>query len=158
MTTDAEVFDALKYHFIEVDGNGTRRYYDSTGQLHRDDGPAVEYADGVTAWYQNNLLHRTDGPAVEWKNGGEEWWQNGQLHRIDGPAIISERGDKYWYQNNRLHRTDGPAIEYANGTKSWHINGYPLTEDEFLAATQPVVEMTVADVEKLVGKRVKIVK
>jgi hypothetical protein len=33
-----------------------------------------------------------------------------------------------------------------------------LTEAEFLATTQPVVEMTVADVEKLVGKRVKIVK
>ena len=40
----------------------------------------------------------------------------------------------------------------------WFINGEELTEAEFLAATQPVVEMTVADVEKLLGKRVKIIK
>ena len=47
---------------------------------------------------------------------------------------------------------------YANGSKAWYINDTAMTEAEFLAATQPTVEMTVADVEKLVGKRVKIVK
>ena len=57
-----------------------------------------------------------------------------------------------------LHRENGPAIEYANGSKEWYINGKELTETEFLAATQPVVEMTVADIEKLPGKRVKIIK
>lgn len=80
------------------------------------------------------------------------------LHRENGHAIEYTTGDKFWYQNGDLHRTDGPAIEYANGTKRWYINGVPMTEDEFLAATQPVVEMTVADVEKLLGKRVKIIK
>ena len=98
--TNADVYKALKYN-ITIDRVGTRRYYDSTGQLHRDDGPAVEYADGVTAWYQNNLLHRTDGPAVEWKNGGEEWWQNGQLHRVDGPAVIQYNGRKFWYLHDK---------------------------------------------------------
>ena len=79
-------------------------------------------------------------------------------HRENGPAVEYATGDKRWYQNGDLHRTDGPAIEYASGTKRWYINGDHLTEAKFLAATQPVVEMTVADVEKLLGKRVKIIK
>lgn len=93
--------------------------------------------------------------------GATRWYKDAKCtiyHRENGPAIIDHCGNKYWCQNDRVHRTDGPAIEHADGTKYWYINGYPLTEDEFLAATQPVVEMTVADVEKLVGKRVKIVK
>ena len=49
---EQEVFDALKYR-IEVDTRGTRWYYNSANQLHRDDGPAIEYSDGVKPWYIN---------------------------------------------------------------------------------------------------------
>lgn len=76
MPSDAALYEALKYR-VEVDKFGTRRYYNRAGQRHREDGPAVEYADGVTAWYQNNLLHRVDGPAVEYANGSKEWYING---------------------------------------------------------------------------------
>ena len=127
--SEQDVFDILKYR-IEVDARGTRWYYNSAGQLHRE-----------------------NGPAVEWDNGAKRWYQNGQLHRTDGPAIIWSDGVKEWYQNGQRHRTDGPAVEWWDGGKSWYINGKKLTETEFLAATQPVVELTVADVEKLVGKR-----
>ena len=48
--------------------------------------------------------------------------------------------------------------ENANGRKEWCVNDKRLTEAEFLAATQPAVEMTEADIEKLLGKRVKIIK
>ena len=94
--------------------------------------------EGTTWWHKDakcTILHRTGAPAIEWASGA-----------------------KSWYQNGLLHRTDGPAIERADGYKFWYINGVYMTEAEFLAATQPVVEMTVADVEKLVGKRVKIIK
>ena len=93
---------------------------------------------GTTRWHKDakcTVLHREDGPAIEWCDG-----------------------DKRWHQNGLLHRTDGPAIEYANGGKYWYINDERMTEAEFLAATQPVVELTVADIEKLLGKRVKIIK
>ena len=116
---------------------------------------------GTTRWYQDakrTILHRENGPAVVFINGYKEWYQNGQLHRTDGPAIEWARGRKDWFINGLRHRTDGPAVEYPDGDKAWYINGEELTEAEFLAATQPVVELTVADVEKLVGKRVKIVK
>ena len=116
---------------------------------------------GNSRWYKDarcKVLHRENGPAVVCTNGHKEWWQNGLLHRIDGPAIEWWDGDKRWYQNGQRHRIDGPAVMYANGSKAWYINDKAMTEAEFLAATQPTVEMTVAEVEKLVGKRVKIIK
>ena len=71
------VFDALKYR-VEVDTCGTRCYFNNANQLHRTDGPAIEYADGYKAWYQNGLRHRTDGPAVEYSDGDKEWYINGE--------------------------------------------------------------------------------
>ena len=109
------VFDALRYR-IEDDEDGTRRYYNGTGQLHRENGPAVEWADGTRYWYQNGQLHRTDGPAIEWNDGG-----------------------KGWHQNDQLHRTDGPAIEWADGRKRWYINGEELSEEEFNRAVKAYV-------------------
>ena len=116
---------------------------------------------GNSHWYKGakcTVLHRENGPAVDCTNGHKEWWQNDQLHRIDGPAIEWRDGDKRWFQNGQRHRIDGPAVMYANGSKAWYINDNAMSEAEFLAATQPTVEMTVADIEKLVGKRVKIIK
>ena len=126
---------AIKKYCIEVDVSGNRYHRNNAGELHKTDGPAVKYFNGDRVWYQYGQLHRIDGPAIERVNGHKEWWQNGKLHRIDGPAVVFEDGDNYWY-----------------------INGKRMTEAEFLAATQPAVELTVADVEKLLGKRVKIIK
>ena len=109
--SEQSVFDTLKYQ-VDVDKDGMRRYYNKAGQLHRDDGPALENISGRKCWYQNGLLHRTDGPAVEWANG-----------------------TKYWFRYGRLHRTDGPAIEwvFTNGyiNKEWYIDDTELTEEEF---------------------------
>ena len=116
---------------------------------------------GNSRWYKDakcTVLHRENGPAVDCTNGHKEWWQNDQLHRIDGPAIEWRDGDKRWFQNGQRHRIDGPAVMYANGSKAWYINDNAMTEAEFLAATQPTVEMSIADIEKLLGKRVKIIK
>lgn len=48
------------------------------GQLHRDDGPAVESANGSKEWWKNGKRSRIDGPAVELANGTKEWWVAGQ--------------------------------------------------------------------------------
>lgn len=93
--------------------------------------------------------------------GTTRWFKNAERsirHRENGPAVIWADGSKFWLQDGQLHRIDGPAVERADGSKEWYNNGEELTETEFLAVTQPVVEMTVADIEKLVGKRVKIIK
>ena len=73
--SEQAVFDALKYRIV-VNEYGTM-YYNGAGQLHRDDGPAVEWANGSKMWYQNGIRHRTDGPAIEWADGRKEWWING---------------------------------------------------------------------------------
>ena len=48
------------------------------GNLHREDGPAVVYTNGHSAWYRNGKLHRKDGPAIEF-NGHNEWYRNGHF-------------------------------------------------------------------------------
>jgi hypothetical protein len=54
-------------------------------------------ATGNKRWYLNGQLHRVDGPAVEYTNGTKWWFLNGQLHRIDGPAFDDARGTKCWF-------------------------------------------------------------
>jgi hypothetical protein len=103
--------------------NRITRYYDSTDQFHRVDGPAVTYKNGDRNWYLHGEKHRVDGPAVEYVNGGKEWYLNGERHRTDGPAVEYANGNKEWYVNDNRHRTDGPAIDHANGDKEWWVNG-----------------------------------
>ena len=91
---------------------------------------------GTKWWYFNGQLHREDGPAVEWADGTKYWHFNGKIHREDGPAIEWADGDKLWYLNGQYHREDGPAVEWANGTKYWYLNGKGLTEAEFNARTK----------------------
>lgn len=86
---------------------------------------------GNKSWYLNNELHRKDGPAIEFANGEKHWYKHGQLHRENMPACEYVSGDKFWYFNGKRHREDGPAIEYVDGKKTWWINGEQLTEKEF---------------------------
>jgi hypothetical protein len=88
---------------------------------------------GTKHWYINGKLHREDGPAMEYAYGDKYWYRNGKLHREGGPAIECANGTKYWYLNDKRHREDGPAIEYAYGDKYWYLNGKLLTEAEFNA-------------------------
>ncbi len=76
-------------------------------------------------------LHRVDGPAVEWTDGTMdlEWWLNGKRHRLDGPAIIED--DAYhWYQNGEAHRIDGPSYHDAYGNNHWYTNGIQHCTEE----------------------------
>ena len=84
----------------EIDSSGTIWYYDDLNQLHREDGPAIEYANGTKSWYLNSQRHREDGPAIEYADGS-----------------------KCWYRNDQRHREDGPAIEYADGRKEYWLLG-----------------------------------
>ena len=66
---------------------------------------------GTKRYYLNDILHREDGPAIEYANGEKHWYKNGKLHRDDGPAIKYVDEKKCWYQNGKLHREAGPAVE-----------------------------------------------
>ena len=67
----------MKEYTVEVAEDGTKHWY-LNGKLHREDGPAVEWADGFKAWYRNGELHREDGPAAEYATGAKYWWLNGK--------------------------------------------------------------------------------
>ncbi len=54
-------------------------------------------------WLVNRKLHRDDGPAKEWADGSKEWYLNGKLHRDDGPAAIYSDGKKYWFLNDEYY-------------------------------------------------------
>jgi len=71
---------------------------------------------------------------------------------------VRDNGDKFWYLNDKVHREDGPAAEYIDGRKGWYLNGNKHTESEFNAKTNFLKELSVADVEKILGYKVKIVK
>ena len=75
--SEQAVFDALKYR-IEVDISGTRRYYNAANQLHRDEGPAIEWRNGTKSWFQYGIRHRTDGAAIEYSDGDKAWYINGE--------------------------------------------------------------------------------
>ena len=97
---------------IKEDYEYYTEWRNEAGEVHREDGPAVEYTDGTKFWYVNGNLHRLDGPAVEWSNG-----------------------DKLWYVNGQCHRLDGPAVECADGSVDYWIEGEKLTFKQFLART-----------------------
>lgn len=102
--------------------NGEERYYDSDGELHRDNGPALIDNKGEY-WYCHGKLHRVDGPAVIQPKVHNRmgWYQHGLLHREEGPAF-TQSGVEKWYQQGKLHRQDEPAVTH-KGIKEWWENG-----------------------------------
>jgi hypothetical protein len=117
-----KIKDLLKipknYTGIAERPDGTKYWY-KDGELHREDGPAVEYLNGTKYWYKNNYRHREDGPAVEYSDGEKHWYKNGLFHREDGPAIEYLSGTKQWFKNGKRHRLDGPAVEYSDESSLW---------------------------------------
>ena len=59
-------------------------------------------AYGTKRWYKGDKLHRDDGPAIEYANGDKEWYKDGKCHRDNGPAIERAYGEKYWYENGKF--------------------------------------------------------
>ena len=53
----------------------------TTGKLHREAGPAIDFADGSKRWYRDGKLHREDGPAVECVFGDKVWYRDGVFIR-----------------------------------------------------------------------------
>jgi len=67
----------MKTYKVKVTEDYTA-WYNESNQLHREDGPAVEYASGVKAYFINGELHREDGPAIERADGSKDYFINGE--------------------------------------------------------------------------------
>jgi hypothetical protein len=127
--------------------------------VHREDGPAIECAEGYKEWWLNGKAY-TEQEFIQMTQGKElsiaeieellgykikvvkmieytvqvyedrtAWFLNGKLHREDGPAIEWMGGNKEWWVDGKLHREDGPAIEWMGGNKQWVLNGKLHRED-----------------------------
>jgi hypothetical protein len=55
-----------------------QKYWLLHGELHREDGPAIEWYNGDKGWYLYGKVHRKDGPAMECVNGDKQWWYHGE--------------------------------------------------------------------------------
>lgn len=86
-----------------VDEHGTTIYRNAAGQLHREDGPALEYVDGRKYWFQHGYLHREDGPADMTSEAVWGWYVKGKPHRSGGPAISKKDGSQHFYLHGKRY-------------------------------------------------------
>jgi hypothetical protein len=68
------------------------------------DIPTMTDNNGHKVWRLNGQIHRQDGPAIEHAHrrrdvACNEWYLHGERHREDGPAIERSDGTKMWYLN-----------------------------------------------------------
>ena len=67
---------------MKVDISGDIFYLED-GDLHRLDGPAIEFKSGIQWWMQEGKLHRENGPAITGKHEIIEYWLNGEAAAED---------------------------------------------------------------------------
>jgi len=66
----------------------------------------IKYVNGYQAWYKNGLIHRDDGPAVIWADGTQFWYRYGECHREDGPAVVGTGSEPRWWLNGKHYSKD----------------------------------------------------
>jgi hypothetical protein len=101
-----EMIDISKPYKLEFLNDDLVKYYNTSHQLHRENGPAViDSKSKGTYWYKNGEIHRDEGPAVT-IDGNQHWYKNGKLHREDGPAFIRTSGEVRWYLDGQRYDGD----------------------------------------------------
>ena len=80
---------------MEVNEYGDKVWRNKEGDLHRTDGPAIEYPNSSKVWYQAGKLHREEGAAVEYVNGYKEYWYGGERY-------FEIENDQEWERSVRL--------------------------------------------------------
>lgn len=61
------------------------------------------YCKFTSNHYFKGNLHRLDGPAVEFASGAKKWWKEGKRHRLDGPAAERVNGYKEWFVKGKQY-------------------------------------------------------
>jgi hypothetical protein len=114
------------------------------GELHRTDGPAVEWPDGTREWWVDGKLHRVDGPASDWPNGYREWWVDGKKHRVDGPAVEWPDGRREWWVDGKLHSKWGRALGVDGPAVAKELREKNAVNKQLLEALKPFAERAAA--------------
>ena len=117
---------------------GNKWWLDEQGKFGRTGAPAVIYSNGDREWWNHGVQTREEGPAVDRADGHKEWIVGGQyIQPNSGPSIVRADGTREWWLGYAtapyLHRTDGAAIERADGTKEYWLYGTRVTEEVWRA-------------------------
>jgi hypothetical protein len=121
---------------VTVNAAKTKRWY-LNDKLHREDGPAVECADGSKYWYLNDKRHREDGPAVEYADGTKHWYLNGeQLTEEDFNAKIKK--EVAYVQPN--------IMSLANKIEKETLKG--LSENDIISVCETIIENVYRNMRK----------
>jgi len=67
---------------------------------------------GNKFWHIDGNHHREDGPAIEWANGGKVWKIHGICHRLDGPAYERPNGKHTWFIKGRIFASEEEFIKH----------------------------------------------
>ena len=130
--------------YINTTKSGTFYYSDRANTVpHREDGPAVDYANGDKYWYINGMYHREDGPAVVEANGRKEWFIDGlRMHEDGTPFTIGDVTDEEDLTLEGVYNTMGfikaPVID-ENGI----ISSTCSTQQYLTEATEQLFEESV---------------
>jgi hypothetical protein len=65
----------------ELDEDGDRIWTNSEGEYHREDGPAIEWSDGVKSWYIDDKNFTKD-EWLQWLKEGKSSLDQKTLNRI----------------------------------------------------------------------------
>jgi hypothetical protein len=111
------------------------------GELHREDGPAIEYFDGSRQWWVNGKCHRLDGPACEWMDGEKQWYIDDKEYtknKFNKHPLVVEHKEKMLekesikivrYEDIKDFSTFTGICEDVNKIKSWYVDGKRHRED-----------------------------
>ena len=91
---------------------------------------------GIKRWKLNGELHREDGPAIEFSDGSKYWYKHDKPHRLDGPAVIQNTKKllKYNTLSKIIWFINGHNVTdiITNWAKENDIDLDDLTEDDKL--------------------------
>lgn len=109
---------------------GGRREQIVKGQIHREDGPAVEYKNGVVSWW-------FEGRPMGFSEWGLCTGFSGVVE-VGAKDWMDDRGqEKLYFEKGLLHREDGPAIEMnnlmgvGNSYQIWCLKGKTYDKSEW---------------------------
>jgi hypothetical protein len=108
---------------MSIQEGKSQRWFDEQGLLHRENGPAVEYADGGGEWWIHGHRQTKNGQStIVTPCGTQIWVIDDQLHRDQEPAIIGVANrQEWWVHGHRSRENNQPAIE-DSGRKEWWVN------------------------------------
>ena len=110
---------------------------------------------GNTFWFLNNERHREDGPAISWADGSNHWFLNNveyteeEFNRKMSALVGMPKAPEVGMPIDEMEKILGRKVNMLNLEHKWL---------KTLLRRSPTVGMTIDEMEKVSGKKVKMIK